>query len=973
MTAIPDFELLAERDIAELNTRARLYRHRKTGAQVLSLENDDENKVFGITFATPPTDSTGVPHIMEHAVLCGSRKYPVKEPFVELMKGSLQTFLNAMTYSDKTCYPVASQNVQDFYNLIDVYLDAVFYPNITPQTLQQEGWHYELDDPDAPLTFKGVVFNEMKGAYSDPDNYLNRQVEHSLFPDNAYGVDSGGDPAVIPDLTYEQFKRFHETYYHPSNALIFFYGDDDPAERLRIIQSYLDDFDPIQVDAAIPLQAPFDAPRRLTFGYDAGEEGADGKKTMVTVNWALDEVTDVEATLALSILDYILIGTPASPLRKALIDSGLGEDLAGVGLELDTRQSYFSTGLKGVSLADADKVESLILSTLSSLAQDGIEPEMIEAAVNTVEFQLRENNTGPYPRGLLLMLRALRPWLHGGDPLAALAFEAPLAAIKQKLADDPAFFEGLITRRFLQNPHRTTVILRPDPETKQRREAAERERLAAARAAMSDDALRRVIEETRQLKRAQETPDSPEALATIPALKLEDLDRENKIIPLDVSDSHGCQVLFHDLFTNGIVYLDLGFNLRTLPQEALPYVPLFGRALLEMGTETEDYVKLAQRIGRKTGGIQATSFASAVHNSDQAAAWSVLRGKATVEQAGELFDIVRDVLLTARLDDQARFRQLVLEEKASLESSLLYQGHLVVRSRLQSRLNEGDWVGEQFGGVSYLLFLRRLAERVDNDWPAVRDTLEDIRRRLINRQAMAANVTLDETNWLQVRPRLDALLAGLPGTEPQLHTWTWNSDAANEGLTIPAQVNYVGKGADLYTLGYYRHGSIIPIINYLRTTWLWERVRVHGGAYGGFCAFDWRSGAFAFLSYRDPNLLETIDVYDQTGAFLRQLELGRDELVKSVIGAIAMLDAYQLPDAKGYTSFQRYLVGETDAMRQQLRDEVLATTPEHFKQFADVLDRLSAKGLVVVMGSQDAIEAANAARQNAWLKITKVL
>jgi len=371
MTNANNFELVAELEIAELKTQARLYRHRATGARVLSLENEDENKVFGITFATPPTDSTGLPHIMEHSVLCGSRKYPVKEPFVELLKGSLQTFLNAMTFSDKTCYPVASQNTQDFYNLIDVYLDAVFYPNITPQTLQQEGWHYELDSLDAPLSYKGVVFNEMKGAYSDPENYLYRKIEQSLFPDNTYGVESGGDPAEIPNLTYEQFKRFHDTLYHPSNAFIFFYGDDDPAERLRIIQPYLDGFARQQVDAAIPPQPAFDAPRRLIYGYDAGDEGADAKKTMVAVNWALDEVTDVEATLALSILNHILVGTPASPLRKALIDSGLGEDLVGVGLELDTRQAYFSTGLKGIVLDDAGRVEDLIVTTLTELARPG--------------------------------------------------------------------------------------------------------------------------------------------------------------------------------------------------------------------------------------------------------------------------------------------------------------------------------------------------------------------------------------------------------------------------------------------------------------------------------------------------------------------------------------------------------------------------------------------------------------------------
>ena len=971
MTNAHNFELVAELEIAELKTQARLYRHRATGARVLSLENDDENKVFGITFATPPTDSTGLPHIMEHSVLCGSRKYPVKEPFVELLKGSLQTFLNAMTFSDKTCYPVASQNTQDLYNLIDVYLDAVFFPNITPQTLQQEGWHYELDSLDAPLSYKGVVFNEMKGAYSDPENYLYRKIEQSLFPDNTYGVESGGDPAEIPNLTYEQFKRFHDTLYHPSNAFIFFYGDDDPAERLRIIQPYLDGFARQQVDAAVPPQPAFDAPRRLIYGYDAGDEGADAKKTMVTVNWALDEVTDVEATLALSILNHILVGTPASPLRKALIDSGLGEDLVGVGLELDTRQAYFSTGLKGIVLDDAGRVEDLIVTTLTELAGQGIEPEMIEAAVNTVEFRLRENNTGSFPRGLLLMLQALRLWLHGGDPLSALAFEAPLAAIKQKLADDPTYFEGLIARRFLDNPHRTTVILHPDPEVKRQREAAERERLDAARAGMSEDDLRRVMDEARLLREAQETPDSPEALATIPMLTLEDLDRENKPIPwmcptrtAAASCSTTCSPTVSCMWTWA--------SICALPQDMLLYVPLFARAArnghpnrgLRQAGATHRAQDRRHRGGAvHLGGPQQRSsrgVGRAARQSDRRAGERAVRHPARCPahrpagRSGPLppTGVGRESLAGSRFD---------------------LPGATVVRTRLQAALNEADWVSEQIGGVNYLLFLRQLAERVDADWPAVRDVLEAMRQRLVNRQAMVANVTLDEAGWRQVRPQLDNLLAGLPSAEPEWHRWAWRGEVANEGLIIPAQVNYVGKGADLYALGYRRHGSIIPILNYLRTTWLWERIRVHGGAYGGFCVFDWRSGAFAFLSYRDPNLADTLENYDQTGTFLRRLELSRDEQVKSVIGAIAMLDPYQLPDAKGFTSLQRYLIGESDALRQELRDEILTTTPEHFRQFADVLDRVSAEGLVVVLGAQDALEAANAARGDGWLKITKVL
>ncbi len=970
---IHGFELVREQMIAELNTRARLYRHLRTGAELLSLENDDENKVFGITFFTPPTTSNGLPHIMEHSVLCGSRKYPVKEPFVELLKGSLHTFVNAWTFPDKTGYPVASQNLQDFHNLVDVYLDAVFYPNITPFTLKQEGWHYELDDLDSPLTFKGVVFNEMKGAYSDPDDLNSYYIKQSLFPDNAYGVDSGGNPAEIPTLTYEQFKQFHETYYHPSNARIFFYGDAPTDDNLRLVNEYLKDFDRIDVPATIPLQPRFAAARRFTHAYAANEEDGDSKRGIVTINWLLREGNDPETSLALAMLNHILVGTPASPLRKALIDSGLGEDLAGLELEQDLREAVFSTGLRGIDVEDSSAVETLVLNTLAGLAEHGIDPDMIEAATNTIEFALRENNTGSFPRGLMLMIRALRTWLYGGDPLAPLAYEMPLSAIKQRLARDERVFEALIRTYLLDNPHRTTVLLKPDAEVQQRVEAEGQARLAQLRAAMSAADLQTVLDETRQLKLKQEIPDSPEALATIPRLKLTDLEKENKLIPLAVLDVQGAPVLYHDLFTNGIVYLDLGFDLHALPQDYLPYVTLFYRALLEQGTETEDFVKLSQRIGRKTGGIWPSVLTTAVLDSDQAAVWGLLRSKATTAQMADLLAILHDVLLTAKLDNQERFRQIVLEEKASQESDLVPSGHGVVASRLRAHFSEADWAGEQIGGIHYLFFLRQLADTVDKDWPAVLDKLETIRRLLINRRAMLCNVTLDHQNWTAVQPLLADFLATLPAQPPALHQWTRPLDGANEGLIIPAQVNFVGKGANLYKLGYRAHGSVIPVVNYLQNTWLWERVRVHGGAYGGFAVFDRRSGTFAYISYRDPNLLETLENYDQSGQFLRDLKLSEDELVKSIIGAIGLIDAYQLPDAKGYTSLLRYLTHDSDELRQQMREEILATTPADFSRFADILAQVNTQGAVVVLGSQEAIEKANTARGNNWLHTLKVL
>ncbi|MEE8389797.1 MAG: insulinase family protein [Anaerolineae bacterium] len=975
------FELIREQTIPEINAHVKLFRHVKTGAELLSLENDDENKVFGITFRTPPPDSTGLPHILEHSVLCGSRKYPVKEPFVELLKGSLNTFINAFTFPDKTSYPVASQNVKDLYNLIGVYLDAVFYPRITPHIFRQEGWHYELEALEDPMAFKGVVFNEMKGAYSSPDSVLGRASQQSLFPDIPYGLDSGGDPGQIPNLTYEQFKAFHTTYYHPSNARIFFYGDDDPEERLHLMQTCLKDFEPMTVDSDVPLQARFEQPQRVTVPYDAGEGSPEAKRGMFTINWLLTENDDPQTTLGLNILEHILIGTPASPLRKALIDSGLGEDLAGRGLDNDVRQMYFSTGLKGIAVEDVDQAEDLVLQTLASLVEDGIDPDMVEASLNTIEFSLRENNTGSFPRGVSLMIRSLSTWLYGGDPLAPLAFETPLQAIKGRLASGKPYFENLLRSYLLGNTHRTIVLLRPDPNVRQQQEAVEQERLVQARAAMGEEELKTIIADTRELKRIQETPDSPQALATIPRLTLADLDKRNKLIPLEVVEEGQTKILHHDLFTNGIVYLDVGFDLHTLPQDLLPYVPLFGQALVKIGTETEDFVKLSQRIGRKTGGIWPTTFTSVVRGSasvkgskatSPSAARLFMRGKATVAQADDLLAILRDVLLTVKLDNAARFQQIVLEAKARKEASLVPGGHGVVRTRLSARFDEAGWSAEQMGGVDYLFFLRQLAEDVEKDWPPVLEKLQQVRRTLLNRNALICNVTLDEANWTQFQPKLSNFISNLPAAPSNTVRWSPPSLSAFEGLTIPARVNYVAKGANLYELGYQLHGSVSVITNYLRTTWLWERVRVQGGAYGGFCLFDQRSGVLSYLSYRDPNLLGTLDNYDQTSQFLQQLELSEDELTKSIIGAIGRIDAYQLPDAKGYTSMTRYLVDESDESRQHIRDQVLSTTASDFKAFANVLQQLNEQGSVVVLGSQEAIDEANVARKD-WLDVIKVL
>lgn len=963
------FESLWVREIPELKARAEMFRHVGTGTDLLSLRNEDENKVFGITFRTPPADSTGIAHILEHSVLCGSRKYPVKEPFVELLKSSLKTFLNAMTYPDKTCYPVASQNVKDFYNLVDVYLDAVFYPRLTPFVFQQEGWHYEVDSPADPLNYKGVVFNEMKGAYSSPDSLLAEYSQQSLFPANPYGFDSGGDPREIPNLTFEQFKAFHEKYYHPSNARVFFYGNDDPEERLRLVNDYLKEFHRLPVDSAISLQPRFQEPRRFTRSFPSGEESL---KAMFTLSWLLDETHRIEQNLGFHMLEYMLLGMPGSPLRKALMDSSLGEDLAGVGLGSELRQMYFSTGLKGIAPERADDVEALILSTLSRLVQEGIHPHTVEAAQNTIEFILRENNTGSYPRGLVLMLRSLTTWLYDEDPLALVAFEAPLEALKRTTSASPSYFESLIDRYFLHNVHRTSLLLRPDPDLAEKLDRTEKERLLQAHSSMTPSALQKVATDSAALKAIQETPDPPQALALIPSLKLSDLERMNKSIPLTLIQEKGSDLLYHDLFTSGIVYLDIGFNLYALPQKALAYVPLFSRALLEMGTEDEDFVSLTQRISRKTGGIRPSLFASSVRDSRQGSAWLFLRGKAMFKQTRDLLDIFRDVLLKVRLDNRQRFQQMVLEAKARLEENLVPSGHQVVGTRLRALFSEADWAEEQMKGISQLFFLRTLSKGVEENWAEVLHALEEIRTLLINRNALLVNATAGAGHWDSIQPTVKEFLDALPSLPFQRKLWSPEPIADAEGMTLPAQVNYVGKGVNLYAQGYRYHGSTHVITRYLRNAWLWEKIRLQGGAYGAFCSFDKHSGALTFVSYRDPNLLKTLEAFDGSAQFLKDLKIGDDELVKGIIGTIGDIDQYQLPDAKGYTSMVRHLTGENEERRQKMRDEILGATKKDFQSFGETLESAMPRGVVKVLGSETAIREAEA-KKPGWLKLVKVL
>lgn len=966
------FEKVSEEFIGECKSKAALFKHKKTGAEVMSVSNDDENKVFGIVFRTPPKDSTGIPHILEHSVLCGSRKYPLKEPFVELLKGSLNTFLNAFTYPDRTCYPVASTNTKDFYNLVDVYLDAVFFPKCVEdfQTFQQEGWHFELNNPSEDITYKGVVFNEMKGVYSQPDNILGRAAQQALFPDNAYGVDSGGDPKVIPKLTFEEFKEFHRKYYHPSNARIWFYGDDDPNERLRILSEYLNMFEASSApnESIVEKQKLFSEPARIIEKYPAGDAGDLKKKNMVCLNWLLsDKPLDLETELALGFLDHLMLGTPASPLRKILLESGLGDAIVGGGIEDELLQPQFSIGLKNVSEDDIQKVEELIMDTLKKLAEEGFDSDAVEASMNTIEFSLRENNTGSFPRGLSLMLRSIGKWIYDMNPFEPLKYEKPLMALKERLAKEgsKAVFSPLIEKYILNNPHRVTVEMQPDPEKASRDEAAEKEILAKVKSSMTEEDLAELARATEELRLKQETPDPPEALRSVPSLSLRDIPKEPIHVPTEVGDINGVKVLQHDLFTNDVLYTEVVFDMSSLKQELLPLIPLFCQSLKEMGTKDLSFVQLNQLIGRKTGGISVYPFTSSIRGKEDPCCCMIVRGKAMAGQAEDLFNLFNCVLQEVQLTDQQRFKQFVSQSKARMENRLRGSGHGIAAARMDAKLNTAGWISEQMGGVSYLEFLQALEEKVDKDWSGISSSLEEIRRSFLSREGCLINMTADGKNLKNSEEFVGKFLDMLPTNSPvERVKWKAQLPSANEAIVIPTQVNYVGKAADIYETGYKLNGSAYVISKHISNVWLWERVRVSGGAYGGFCDFDTHSGVFSFLSYRDPNLLKTLDIYDGTVDFLRELEMDDDTLTKAIIGTIGDVDAYQLPDAKGYSSLLRHLLGITEEERQRRREEILSTSLKDFKEFADVLEAIKDRGVAVAVASPDDVDAANKERAN---------
>lgn len=958
-----EFTLVEERSMAEVNGTARFYRHNATGAQIVSVTNDDENKVFGVTFRTPPKNSTGVAHILEHSVLCGSKKYPTKEPFLVLLQSSLQSFLNAFTFPDKTCYPVASANLQDFYNLIDVYIDAVFHPIISENIFRQEGWHLEAETSDGPWLYKGVVYNEMKGVYSSPDSRLSEESQHAIFPDTLYSLDSGGRPDEIPSLSYEEFRDFHSRYYHPSNSRFFFWGDDPEEERLAIVARALAGKGHCDVDSSISLQPAFAAPTRVTRAYPA-EKGA---KCLFTVNWLTGKRGDLERTLTLEMLQHILEGMPGSPLRRALISSGLGEDTTGDGLQMDLAQTSYSTGLKGVAEEDLPRAEELIFSTLKELAEKGIDKSLVEAAVNTVEFSYRESNTGNFPQGLAAMLQCLATWLYDENPLDSLAWEKPLASIKERLAKGDPVFEEAIRTLFLENPSRATVVLTPDEGLAARIEEEEAARVSAAQAAMSLKEREEVVRITRELQKAQATPDTPEALASIPSLGLGDLPSHNRLTQRAIQETSDFTMVGHELPTRGVAYMNLLIPLPKLPVRLVPSLSLFLRTFRDVGTARRDYTELGALIAAKTGGLGA-SLTMVNHTDGNLRCYLNLTGKAVSSKVQDLFDILNEILLEPIKDKDVlsqRLKEMLLEDKAGLEQDLVASGHKAASTRVLTHFSPAAVIGEAMDGIHYLNTLRSRLDNWDTALPQLLEDLDELRRLLVVARPGVVHCVGSTDDMENVARLAEHVWHALPGGA-RVDGTQCISLAAPVGAEVfatPSQVNYVAKGCNLKALGYSYHGSAAVIMRHLARSYLWEQVRVLGGAYGAFCSLDRTSGNFVCSSYRDPNVEKTVAVYDSMADYLAGISLTREDLTRVIVGTIGDLDLYRLPEARGAYSLGRWLAGESDEALQALREEILSTTNDDFRAFAPILKEAASKGETCVIGGAN---AARAAEEKGW-------
>lgn len=954
---LAEYEILDEHRVEDVQSDGFILRHKKSGARIAILSNNDDNKVFYIGFRTPPEDETGVPHIIEHTTLCGSKKFPVKDPFIELAKGSLNTFLNAMTYPDKTVYPVASCNDQDFKNLMDVYLDAVFNPNITKyeEIFKQEGWHYELTGKDDELKINGVVYNEMKGAYSSPDEVLSSQIYRSLFPDNTYSKDSGGNPEYIPKLTYEAYLDFYHKYYHPSNSYIYLYGDMDVVERLEWLdKEYLSLYDYKKVNSEINKQPAFDEIKNVEAQYSITMDDSQENKTYLSYNRVVGDSLDEMLYQAFDVLDYALVSSPGAPVKQALIDAGIGDDVYG-SYDAGILQPVFSFVAKNANASQADEFESIIENTLKEVVKTGINKEALLAGINSSEFKFREADFGQFPKGLLFGLNCLDSWLFD-DMKPFIHLECLGTFAKLRKAVDTDYFEKLIQEYLLDNTHGSSVTVKPKRGLGNEREETLAKELSDYKASLSDEEIKKLIEDTEHLKKYQEEPSSDEDLRKLPMLTRADM-KKNAMAFSNIEDELlDVKVVRHDIESNGIDYISFLFDAGDFAQSELGYLGFFTNALGLVSTEKYSYTDLANATNIYTGGISTgTASHPDIKDRNNFVFKFEVKLKVLEKNLDKALELMEQMLLTSDFTDTKRLGELVAQIKARLQANLSSSGHLVAAMRSMSSFSSYALYQDELKGVAFYRSICRIEKELSESPKSVSDKLAAIAKKLFARNRMLISFTGNNEAYGNAKPSLEKVIAGFNkmsavGNQAEVHFNT-----AKEAFIDASQIQYVAKTGDFICEGYEYTGALRLLRIILSYDYLWINVRVKGGAYGCMNTFL-RSGESYFVSYRDPNLSDTLDVYDRIPEYIKSFSPDERDMTKYIIGTFSALDTPMNPEAKGSRSLSAYLEGITYEQIQKERNEILNAQPEDIRRLADLVEAVLKKDSICVIGNENMIK-----------------
>ena len=954
---LAEYEILDEHRVEDVQSDGFILRHKKSGARIAILSNNDDNKVFYIGFRTPPEDETGVPHIIEHTTLCGSKKFPVKDPFIELAKGSLNTFLNAMTYPDKTVYPVASCNDQDFKNLMDVYLDAVFNPNITKyeEIFKQEGWHYELTGKDDELKINGVVYNEMKGAYSSPDEVLSSQIYRSLFPDNTYSKDSGGNPEYIPKLTYEAYLDFYHKYYHPSNSYIYLYGDMDVVERLEWLdKEYLSLYDYKKVNSEINKQPAFDEIKNVEAQYSITMDDSQENKTYLSYNRVVGDTLDEMLYQAFDVLDYALVSSPGAPVKQALIDAGIGDDVYG-SYDAGILQPVFSFVAKNANASQADEFESIIENTLKEVVKTGSNKEALLAGINSSEFKFREADFGQFPKGLLFGLNCLDSWLFD-DMKPFIHLECLGTFAKLRKAVDTDYFEKLIQEYLLDNTHGSSVTVKPKRGLGNEREEALAKELSDYKASLSDEEIKKLIEDTEHLKKYQEEPSSDEDLRKLPMLTRADM-KKNAMPFSNIEDELlDVKVVRHDIESNGIDYISFLFDAGDFAQSELGYLGFFTNALGLVSTEKYSYTDLANATNIYTGGISTgTASHPDIKDRNNFVFKFEVKLKVLEKNLDKALELMEQMLLTSDFTDTKRLGELVAQIKARLQANLSSSGHLVAAMRSMSSFSRYALYQDELKGIAFYRSICRIEKELSESPKSVSDKLAAIAKKLFARNRMLISFTGNNEAYGNAKPSLEKVIAGFDkmsavGNQAEVHFNT-----AKEAFIDASQIQYVTKTGDFICEGYEYTGALRLLRIILSYDYLWINVRVKGGAYGCMNTFL-RSGESYFVSYRDPNLSDTLDVYDRIPEYIKSFSPDERDMTKYIIGTFSALDTPMNPEAKGSRSLSAYLEGITYEQIQKERNEILNAQPEDIRRLADLVEAVLKKDSICVIGNENMIK-----------------